>query len=479
MLEQSDSFDMENTDPIPDSSVINADDTHVVPVWPRLRVPVRTSEMIELARTLTVTRRTDSLSYTTANDHDYTPLDLRVPQSNISAPITYGLLRFPSTLPWLHNAVRSELLSRHVVYHPDPIEWSDTVPSRRYVRLRPKAENNSVTTFATYRNMLLVGMAQGQVILYDMNRMAITRGYTIKEKFAVTQIITGKSFDKFFVTCANEFVELSYSEDLVLFRFQCQFLIRKVLANDSPILIIDSNGSVFEYFSETQELGRAVIGVIGLSFNELNYVQELKSFDPHIFEKTRPLLLKNKCTIAVVNLCLNSEPKFTLWRKEALSSNPTDSIIICCFEDKYFYTFIQMTQNSGANLIYVSSIKDIGSSARVEFIKPTSGSLTGMKCSGNYLLVLTRAKNLEIFEARTQLKRYQISFEHHLNDVLVIKNVLVIGTKEGSIILEDLFMESDRVCNKCANTFYFEPSMVFKRCFDNLPQETQTFPIFN
>ena len=448
-----------------------------LPGRPRIRFPFRPRSAIKIASRATASPNFGSHTYTSIIGGELEtisplnqPIDMRV-------NTIYGQNSENSPPSWLGNTVRSEILSRHVVYHPDPVEWANTLPSRRFVRLRPKIESNCVTAFATYRNWLIMGMSHGQVILYDMNRNSIIRNYIVKSKYAVTQIITGKVSDKFFVVCANEFVELSYSDDQVHFRFKNQYLIRRVLANDAPILIVDSNGAVFEYFKETEELGRAVVGVIGLNLGEVHFITELKSFDSHIYEKTRPLLLRNKSSLAIVNLSLNTDPKLTLWRKETLSLNEKDNIVVTCFEEKYFYTFIVIGHHPSTNLIYVSSFQDLGSSGRVDFIKPSSGLITGMKCAGNYLLTLTRVQQLEIFDARTHLKRYQISFEHPLNDVTVINNVLVAATKEGSIIIENLFMESNKVCGKCANTFYFEPLTVLKRCFDNLPQESQMHPI--
>ena len=392
----------------------------------------------------------------------------------VQVPI-HGLISFQHTIlnNWYRTTVRSELLSRHKIYNPNPIEWADTIPMRRFVRVRPTEDHNFVTAFGVYKHLIIVGFTQGHLVCYDLNSMSLMRTYYTNTRFAITQIVTGKKFDRFFVTSANQFIEFSYYDDNEKFRYTGQYLIRNVLSFDFPLLIVDAIGTVFEYMSESEELNTAVIQISGLNLNEIQFIHELKSFDPYIHEKTRPVLISNRGCIALVNFELNSEQKLSLWRKELLCSDTNDRILICCFEEKFFYTKIQREISQNSNVVYVSAFNDIGSRVSKEPIRASPGVITKIECSSDFLIVINQETNVEIFDARTQIKKYHLCSKLSINKSLIIKNTILLGTKEGSIIVESLQMSNDAVCSKCENSLYFEHLTVYRKCRHNLPYETQ------
>ena len=449
--------------------VISSDaETQVVSVPPRIRAPIRPPPPLELlTRAITIPRI--SLSDSLGNYGNFQTQSIA----------NYEFVRNSILIPWMGSANRSEILTRHVLYVPDQIEWADTVPTRRYLRLWPKAEHNAVTCITAFENYLLVGLDHGQVISYNLNLQTILRTYRVKENCPITQIITGKKANKFFVITVNEFHEFSYIDETLRFKYLFPYVIRKALILDSPLLLVDASGSLYECSFRYDSDLTSIVKVSEISMAEVSYIQDLKSFDPRIFERTRPCMVRKKCCLAIVDISLNAAQKLTLWRKELISVNPNDRIIICTYYDKYFYAIIPSLINPTSNYIYISPLKNMNSGLSLKFIKPSTGILTNMKCVSHFLMVFTQNWHLEVFDAQTLIKKFHLSLDQEINDLFMIKNVLLMGTKEGSIIVEEMNMIQSQVCDLCKPNFHFEPITVLQKCFHNLPHEQIVQPYFH
>ena len=436
---------------------------------PLPRIPVRPSASVTaLANYPSMGHSVVNRLYSPALEHNYEST------TNLA---NYEFVKNTVFEPWLSTASYSDMLSRHILYKPTPTEWATVLPRRRYERFMPKRENNAITALAAFRDHLLIGFKKGQVILYDLKSMCAVRSFNLKGRYSVTQIIVGKKRDRFFITAANEFIEYGYDDEVAKYKFQCPYVIKKVLTYSVPMLIVDGRGGVYEYTVGDELSDALVLKVEGLDLEEISYIQELKSFDFHIHERTRPCFIRRSTCIAIVDLTLNSNNKLILWRKEMLSSGFDDNITICCAEEKFFYAYIPSSLFPSTNCIYVSKFNDIRSSTRVELIKTTSGLLLNMKCSGDYLIAQTQKFQLEFFEIESHNKVFQLSFEYQLNHVYVLRNTVLIGTCDGAMLSETLKMDKDMVCYECKNQYYFESIFVFKRCSHNLPQETIRAPL--
>ena len=448
----------------------NAEENPPIPVRPRPRLPVRPSSLVTaLLRPPRLRNGIINHLYarpTRPIEHTYEPT------VNLT---NFEFARNNVFNPWLSTAVRNEILARHYLYKPSPTQWAMVMPRRRFERFYPRRENNYITTFAVFRNYLLIGFNYGQISLFDLSSMCTIRSYCLRGRHRVTQIVVGKKTDRFFVISANEFTEFSYEEDSIKYRFACPFAFRKILFYDYPMLIVDSAGGVYEYIYENDLMESIVLKVEGLNLEELSFIQELKSFDPHMQEKTRPCLIKKGSCIAVVDITINSNQKMTLFRKEMLSTDPNENPVICCHEEYFFYSFISNNSYRSTNYIYVSKLKDIRTSTRVDMIK-VSSALQNIKCSGGYLIALIQNMEIELYDAVSHIKQHQISFNTPISDILIIRNTILSGTRDGAMIIETLKMDRDQVCEVCANPYHFETNRWLRRCKHHIPQERVTAP---
>ena len=369
--------------------------------------------------------------------------------------------------PWLTQYPRVELLSRHIIYKPNSGDYANTVPEDQYVRIRPKSEHNLVQYLTTYQNFILLGMGLGQVILYNLKEMTLIRTYQVHHSFGVRQIVVGKKVDRFFVIAFDTFMEFSYYDGLPRYKFTDQTVIKAILAVSNPMLIINIEGFVSEYSNEDSE---TKVSPIGKLFDNISYIEELKSYDPYINERTRPCLVRNKCCIAIINLTLSSEPKLSVFRKELLTTNPEEGVLICCNEEKYFYSIIPQIMAPCVSTIYVSRFNDMGYVNRIEMIRCIDAFLN-MRTTENFLLVMNRIQKIEVFDVRSNVKKYQISFGQYINTSIIVKNKLIVGTHDSSLIIQDMSLIRDEICKHCGTPFDFENIGVFKRCIHFIPYE--------
>ena len=430
-----------------------------------IRHPILTSA---LSRPLYPMGLIDNQPYGITNDHNY---QLTYPQpiaSRQSQTIRHGIFE-----PWLSQLPKNETIKGVILYKPMP-EWADSLPAEKYVRLRPRTHRSAVTTMAIYKRFLLIGLSQGEVILYDLNSMSEIRNYSVKHKLPITQIITGTKKNHFFVTSFNLLIEYSYNDEHERFRFTNQYYIKMLLTLSEPMLIVDSKGLLHCYHGENT--GITVTAIPDVNLGEFSLIEELKYQGSVASMTGRPCLLIKKNCIAVVIIDVQNEPKLTLLLKKILTRGTDDTIMLVCSEEKIFYSLVENAMTNNSSIIYITKVKNLEENICVDYIKTTGGILTNMKATDSYLVTITH-NQVEIFDIRSFVKLYHISHEDYLQSSIMIRNMLVLGTQNGSIICQNVLVQSDRVCLHCANIYFFEFLSVKKICFHFTPPENIPPPL--
>ena len=371
-------------------------------------------------------------------------------------------IRSKVLLPWLSRYPREDIFKGLTLYKPNYGDFADVRPKERFIRFRPPRENNLVLTMETYRHFLLIGLGLGQVLLYDLHSMSLIRTYEVNENFGVRQIIVGQKMNRFFVTAYDEFSEYSYYDSEVKFSFKNQSFIRTVLYASKPMLIVDIDGFVSYYKNDEPEIKAYPLGQL---FGTVSHIEELKAYNSYTNDRPtlRPILLRHKCCFALINFDMGTE-KVKIWKKDLLSVDPEEKIIIECFEEKMFYTSIPNDGTLKTSTIFVTQLKELGFVNSVEAISTTTGIVNTIRISEEYLTVSTREQFLEIFEVRSLVKKYVVFTRNYVYSTLVTKNILIFGTHEGSIIIQRFPIRGYEVCRRCRGKFKEKPE-VQTRCF--------------
>ena len=352
-----------------------------------------------------------------------------------------------------------------------------TIPEKRFIRLRPRNENSSVTVIEIFQQYLMVGTNNGLVAMFDMNSMSVSRIYNVNENHPVNQIITSKKEARFFVVCHNCFIEYSYFDERIRYRYRNSSVIKKVLTLSKPMLLIDERGNFFEY-SNSVEFDSIIVPISGLRIEENIFIEEFRSYDPHNSIMTRPILLiKNNC-VAVANIDLTIEERLQVYCKDILLTRADETIIICLCKDQYFYTASTEAYIHLTGIIFAGKLDEIGRLSKTNLIKTTSGYVNKMTSSENNLVVLTQNQQIEIFDVDTHTKRYHISCGHFMTAVNLLRNYVIVGTNSGAIITQELPLLDNEVCLKCRNLYFFEFNCVWKRCRHFVPQEFESLPLY-
>lgn len=381
--------------------------------------------------------------------------------------------------PWLSNFPRSEMLTRHNLYKLPPIQFAEFLPKERYIQIKPLSHGKIVHSLATFKQFLLIGMSEGQIVLYDVISMKIIRVYHVKKQFGISQIITGMKETRFFVTCFSDFIEFSYFDDVEKFRFRNQYYIIKVLTQSNPMLIVDSKGYIHYYRELNEENDIQVQPVPGLVIDSLSSIEEIGSYDPFIQEHTRPCLLKNQTCIAIVNLMLSAEPKLSVWRKEIISPNLGDTVLVCCSQDKYFYTLLECGNDNRSPVIYASKLREIGRPSRNDLLFTSGGLIHNLEVASHYLLAHSKSRQLEIFDTRTCVKVFHINFKYLIMTSIILNDILIVGTFNGGLISQKLFNNENEVCRECEGKRLLEADTVKMRCIHYVMPEPTTELLLN
>ena len=109
---------------------------------------------------------------------------------------------------FLAQSRSTSAFDRHYLYKPHPMQSFTIIPEKRFIRLRPRNENSSITVIEIFQQYLMVGTSNGLVAMFDMNSMSVSRIYNLNENHPVNQIITSKKEARFFVVCHNCFIRV-------------------------------------------------------------------------------------------------------------------------------------------------------------------------------------------------------------------------------------------------------------------------------
>lgn len=368
--------------------------------------------------------------------------------------------------PWLSSLEHNPTLDGYQIYRPMNINWSTVVPTTSLVHIIPIMDSCHVTVIATHQQYLLAGLKSGVILQFDSLTMTYLRVYTVKLNHEILQIKTTKLNNQFYVLCDNEFVIFEYNHESAIYRYQHNNPLKYTLSQCLPILIVDSNGSVFIFSQLQTDVGNVITPIPGLTIESYESIVELKSKDLINNNSTRPLLIRNNCGIAIVNLEMPSN--LTLWRKEMITLTSDEHIVLECFEDKLFYTINHKVLVMSPAQIYVIPLKNLGLGLE-PFCIPTRGDPIKLMYSNDRELITANQRNfIEIFDAFTYVKKAVIEYRENISCVYSIRDMLLIGTTLGNIIVQTKYFERDQVCFLCLETFSKERYDVMKRCNEHV-----------
>jgi hypothetical protein len=330
---------------------------------------------------------------------------------------------------------------------------------------------------AVIKNYLLVGLSKGDVILFDSVVNMTLRVYHVSRRSGVSQIIVGKKDGVFLAVTLQEIVEYSYLDRDERFRFTCGDNIRAVLADERPILIIDFNGYLYEYHPEISNGDDLIVRPILFNLEGLSFAKELRCFDAVNNGLSRICLIRNKCCVAIVDLLLINNQRMNVWKKEILTNNPADEIIIDFYQTKIFYTTIESVFVASNGVITVMPISELGNQNSKETITIMSGPLYSMVIREYFLITQSRNRHIEIFIAENYARLYKIVADNLYPTITIVKNCLILGTDEASLIIKSLPVANE-YCLHCASEFAVsEDSGCRKICFHFLPNTAYRNPI--
>jgi hypothetical protein len=371
--------------------------------------------------------------------------------------------------PWLNEFPRCEMLARHRVYKPTESDWGEVHPKTAFRRLTDFMIPNSVTTMVIFRNYMLVGLGNGQVVLYDLVPNQVLKTYRAHQHQVIRQIIVGKKENRFFVVTLTDLVEFSYFELTEKFRFSSTTNIRTVLYEQNPMLVLNEAGYFYEFSPVACVEERVAVMPTGFSVEDISKIIELKSYDLSTRELTRPCILRNRCCIAIADLANISSHKIEVWRKELLTSNPEDEILMECYQSKLFYAVVDSIFVNANTKIHVISLTDIGLPTSIESITLQGGILYSMSVKESYLITQSRTKQIEIYDATTHVKRYHVSIDFLCPLVTIINNCLVLGTEQACMVTKAL-PSSNEYCLRCIPYFKsVDNQLVRKLCQHFIP----------
>ena len=409
-----------------------------------------------------------------AKDEEPNPNSIAIGKDRTIKLPDYFVVRDNFLTPWLQDIPRSDVFDEPTLCKPYSGDWAEVRPKPCYVRMKPSTQRNMVLTMATFKHFLLVGMGLGDVLLFDMNSMILIRTYEVHEVFGVRQIIVGQKPNRFFTCAYDEFSEYSYYQETPILKFRNQCFIQAVLCSSYPMLIVDIDGFVSIYREHYPDIK---VYPLGKLFDSVSYIEELKAYIGSSSEYFRPVILRHRCCVALANLTIAEDQKLTVWKKDLLSLDPEEKFIITCFEEKVFYASVPNFAISKFSNIYVSQIKEIGLMNRSEIIKTSTGVVLTMKAFENYLTVVTRSPFIEIFDARTNVNSFVINTGHLNYYTIVLKNLLLVGTQEGSLIIQELPYCCNEICLHCQDDFKLVNEGVIKRCSHFVvPEKKSLFP---
>ena len=313
--------------------------------------------------------------------------------------------------------------------------------------IQPTEPRELIYSMVAFKSRLLLGLT-GKVKEFDITDFKHLVSYELGIAQPVKDIIPSKEAPKFLAVTELRIYEFVYFKVNYVEKVESDLALRFVLKERLPVLLIDEEDNLVQLSKDTGTLG---LDKLCQFEGKITNAQEIQFSDNHTFEYQRLVSLSNNDFVVILDVerpnLIRVYQKFTLF-----NGFPTDDVKVEAYGRYLYYAKITLDENK----VYYSNLNEVMTQSFIMDYIETKDELLDFEIIENYLVIRSRHRLLEIYDASTQTKLYEIRTRFPLDRLSIIHNHMVlvcISLQKQSYIFSRPLPISSQVCNSCKPDF--------------------------
>ena len=368
---------------------------------------------------------------------------------------------------WLAGYEAILFTNAHRLFKPSFRHFTSLNPVEGHVWCYGREMSISARAMTIFEDVLLVGMSTGVVVTFNIHDFDQSLTYRA-DRFGVSRILTGlrDKPNSFFVFTWKKIIEFRYNEVEKIREVETVFPIIAVLTENHPIYVLDSHSILYEFLPVYIE---GMVLLQTYTFQDTIYeMEDLRIYCP-VLNNVRPVLATFGDYAAVLDLGRVDHPDIRLWRKCTLPFGRDVSIKIRCCEFVMFAAAVDyLSRDYGNSQILAFDLHQFARDQTVKYLYIMSGVLRTFDVTEDFLVAVTSARILEVFDARGLMRIYHITVGFEVSKSIHVNGCLIMGTDNGGVVSLKLPF-TDLICLRC-NEAHDEEIQCRRICVHYVPE---------